>query len=500
MSGGLPLQSSTKIPRPIPPATTGSCCIFGPYPTAALVTPALNATLVSIGVYILAQLGIGAYVSRRIRTETDYLLAGRSLGYGLGTFTIFATWFGAETCIGSAGAIYERGLSGGHGDPFGYGLCILLMGALLARPLWKRGLTTLADLFAQRYGAGVEKLAVLLMIPSSVLWAGAQVRAFGQVIATASGFDVAWAITFAATVVILYTVWGGLLADAWTDLIQGAVLLAGLALLLVAVWRGGGAAHFAAIEPARFDPFAGRSFLENAEAWLIPICGSVVAAELVARVIACKSPQVAQRSALGAAGLYLAAGLIPATLGLIGYHMLPGLEDPEQVLPLLAQAYLPGVLYIVFVGALVSAILSTVDSALLVAGSLLSHNVIVPLVRLDERQKVRAARWSVVGFGLLAYVLALAAEGVYDLVIEASAFGSAGLFITVVLALFTRWGGALAAAAALIAGVAAWIALAYVLEVPYPYLGSLAAAGAAYAGGAVLDTWRIPNTLRDMPG
>lgn len=456
--------------------------------------PPLNATLVSIGLYILAQLGIGAYVSRRIRTETDYLLAGRSLGYKLGTFTIFATWFGAETCIGSAGAIYERGLSGGHGDPFGYGLCILLMAALFARPLWKRGLTTLADLFAQRYGSGVEKLAVLLMIPSSVLWASAQVRAFGQIIATASGFDVTWAITFAATVVILYTVMGGLLADAWTDLIQGSVLLLGLVLLLATVWRSGGAAHFAAIEPTRFDPFAGRTFLENAEAWLIPICGSVVAAELVARVIACRSPEVAQRSAFGAAGLYLAAGLIPATLGLIGYHLLPGLADPEQVLPLLAQTYLPGVLYVVFIGALVSAILSTVDSALLVAGSLLSHNVIVPLAKLDEQQKVRAARLCVVGFGLLAYGLALSAEGVYDLVIEASAFGSAGLFVTVVLALFTRWGGPVAASGALLAGVTAWIAFAYVLEVPYPYLGSLAAALGAYTLGALAkETVLLPR-------
>ncbi len=447
----------------------------------------MNASLAAISLYIVAQLGVGAYVSRRIKTETDYLLAGRSLGYKLGTFTIFATWFGAETCIGSAGAIYERGLSGGHGDPFGYGLCILLMAAFLARPLWKRGLTTLADLFAQRYGAGVEKLAVLIMIPASVLWASAQVRAFGQVIASASGFDVTWAITFAAAVVIAYTVWGGLLADAWTDLLQGGVLLVGLVLLFVAVWRDGGAAHLAALEPARFDPFAGRSFLENAEAWLIPICGSVVAAELVARVIACKSPEVAQRSAFGAAGLYLAAGLIPALLGLVGFRLLPGLDDPEQILPLLAQTYLPGALYVVFVGALVSAILSTVDSALLVSGSLLSHNVVVPLARLREDQKVRAARICVVFFGLLAYGLALSSEGVYDLVIEASAFGSAGLFVTVVLALFTRWGGAFAAAGALVAGVASWIVLAYVWKVPYPYLGSLALAMAAYVLGALVE-------------
>jgi Na+/proline symporter len=47
--------------------------------------------------YLVVQLAIGAWVSRRIRTEDDYLLAGRQLGPVLGTFSIFATWFGAET-------------------------------------------------------------------------------------------------------------------------------------------------------------------------------------------------------------------------------------------------------------------------------------------------------------------------------------------------------------------------------------------------------------------
>ncbi|WP_255211217.1 hypothetical protein [Methylogaea oryzae] len=61
---------------------------------------------------------MGIVVTRRIRNESDYLLAGRSIGFGLGTFTVFATWFGAETCIGAAGAIYENGLSGGSADPF----------------------------------------------------------------------------------------------------------------------------------------------------------------------------------------------------------------------------------------------------------------------------------------------------------------------------------------------------------------------------------------------
>jgi Na+/proline symporter len=107
--------------------------------------------------YVVSQLAIGVAVSRRQRTEGDYLLAGRSLGYPLAIFSIFATWFGAETCIGSAGAIYEQGISGGSADPFGYALCLLLAGLVFAAPLRRRGYVTLADLYRERYSPGVER-------------------------------------------------------------------------------------------------------------------------------------------------------------------------------------------------------------------------------------------------------------------------------------------------------------------------------------------------------
>ncbi len=195
----------------------------------------MNAVLVGVLVYVLAQLLIGVLVSRRVTTQADYLLAGRSLGHTLTTFTLFATWFGAETCIGSAGAVYGEGLSGGSADPFGYATCLLLMGWVFAVPLWRRQLTTLADLFRTRYATGVERLAVLMMVPASVMWAAAQIRAFGQVLSVSSDLSVTMAVTIAAAAVIVYTVCGGLLADAITDLIQGIVLIIGLTVLLLAV-------------------------------------------------------------------------------------------------------------------------------------------------------------------------------------------------------------------------------------------------------------------------
>ncbi len=450
----------------------------------------MNLVFFGVLAYVVFQFAVGMYVSRRIRTETDYLIAGRSLGYGLAIFTIFATWFGAETTIGAAGAIYSDGLGGGTADPFGYAACLLVMGLVFAVPLWRRELTTLADLFRLRFSPGVERLAVVLMVPTSLLWAAAQIRAFGQVLSAASGAEVTVMITVAAAIVIAYTAFGGMLADAWTDLVQGIALMIGLAVLFWVVLADTGLEPLRQIPAERLRLFGGPDtpLLATIEAWAVPLCGSVLAAELVQRIIASRTPQIARNSSLIAAGMYLLFGMIPVTLGLMGPALIPGLEHPEQILPRVAAQYLPGVLYVVFAGALVSAILSTVDSALLVASGLLSHNLIVPLrPGMKEEQKVRVARWGVALLGAVAYVMALYAEGVYALVEEASSFGSAGIFVTLVIGLFSRWGGAVSAAASLLAGVASWVLGAYVLGLAYPYLVSLAAALAAYAAGALVD-------------
>jgi SSS family transporter len=443
----------------------------------------VNPVVLGIFGYILVQLGIGVLVSRRISTEADYLVAGRSLGPWVATFTVFATWFGAETCIGAAGAVYERGLVGGSHDPFGYAICVILTGLIFAVPLWRLKLTTLADVFRLRYAKSVERLAVALMVPTSLFWAAAQIRAFGQVLSHASGFEVEITITLAAAVVIAYTMFGGLLADAWTDFVQGIALILGLIAISWMVLRTEGLDLFAGIDPALLNPLGSeeRPLLEIVEDWAVPVIGSMVAAELVARILATRSARVARNATVVAGASYFVIGLMPVGLGLVGATLVPGLAEPEQILPELAQRYLPTALYVVFAGGLVSAILSTVDSALLMASALVSHNVIVQVrPDLSERAKVRIARVGVATFGALAYVMALRAEAVYALVEEASSFGSAGIVTVVVFGLFTRIGGTASATAALLAGVATWVVGAYFAGWPYPYLTSLAAAVGAY--------------------
>jgi Na+/proline symporter len=449
-------------------------------------------TLAILG-YVALQLVIGYFASRNIRSERDYLLAGRKLGPGLVFFSVFATWFGAETCIGAAGEAYASGLSAVRADPFGYATCLLLMALILAVPLWKRGFTTLGDLFRERFGPRAEKVAVLVMVPSSVMWAGAQVRAFGQVLSSASGApDESTAFlmtTVAAAVVIIYTAVGGMMADAVSDLVQGSVLIVGLVLMLAMAFTSGDLAQLGSVDAAHFALVAeGESFLDVAESWAVPIFGSLVAQELVSRVVAARSPQVARTASLVAAPFYLMIGVIPVIIGLLGSVVVPDIADPEHVLPATAARYFSPVMLVIFQGALVSAILSTVDTTLLVSGSLVAHNLYLPLrPNQSEAHKLLANRIAVAGFGVIAYGLALSSDSVYELVEAASAFGSAGILVCTLIGLFSSFGGERTALATLITGVGVYAVQAHLLESAHPFLSSVGSALAVYVIGACGD-------------
>lgn len=448
----------------------------------------MNWVLFSLVGYLALQLAIGAWLAPRITTEADYLIAGRKMGYPLTVFSIFATWFGAESCISSAGRAYEQGFSLTTAEPFAYVVTLMLTGVIFAVPLWRLKLTTMADFFRLRFGVNVERLAAVMLIPPGVLWAAAQLRGFGYVLTTITTLDISAAIAVAAVVCVAYTVLGGLLADAITDLIQGSVLIIGLVLLVgvVIAHQGGISASFAAIDTTRLTlvgPDITPSFFGILEEYAIPIAGSVVAVELLSRVIAARSPQVARNGAVMAGGLYVVVGVLPLFLGLAAARLIPQLADAEQFLPALALQMLPTAGYIIFIGALISAVLSTVDTILLVAGGLAAHNIVGPLLNVtDERIKVRLARIGVLTFGAVALYLALGGRGVAELVEESSSFGTAGTLVVVSFGLFTKIGGARAAGLTLIGGLVAY-AGATLLELPYPFLTSLASAVALYLIG-----------------
>jgi len=435
--------------------------------------------------YVIIQFAIGAWVSRRMTSEQDFIIAGRSLGTGLVAFSVFATWFGAEAIVASAGEIYTKGLSGGLTDPFGYGVAVLIVGVVLAAPLWRRGIVTYADMVRERYSPEIEKLFVLILLPGSVLWAAAQVRAFGQILGSTTGLELDTAILIAAVLVGFYSVVGGLLADAVTDVVQGIAVMIGLIVLAVFVASavGGVEAGLSRIEPSRLS-FTGsgeNGAIEKIEKLAIVLCGSLVAVELISRFLGARTARIAAVGTVTGGLMYLVMGLFPLFLGLVGPVLMKDLGEPEQIVPKLAEAYLPPVGYALFVGALVSAILSVVHAALHAPAAQLSHNVVTRVIPgLSPRARLASVRICVLGLSIVAWILANSVETIKELVELASAFGSAGAIVVALFGLFTGFGGPAAAAVALISGSLVWAAARFVLALPTPYLVALATALGTY--------------------
>jgi SSS family transporter len=452
----------------------------------------MNWELFGIATYVILMIGMGFYVSTKIKNDDDYFLAGRSLGPYLATFSIFATWFGAETCIGSAGSVYRNGLGRLHADPIGYAACIMIMGFVFSKYLWKKNITTIPDLFRERFSVSTERFAALIMIPSSIIWAAAQIRAFGQILHSTSDIGFTLAVSVAAVVVIIYTMAGGLLADAYSDLIQGIAMICGLLFLAIAIVMdlGGIQAALSTIPVEKLSFTAGAekgvSFFGRMELWMVPILGSLMSQELVSRVVASKSEKVAEHSCYRAGMVYFFVGCIPILIGLLGVNYLPNLQDSETIMPLLAKNHLSYIFYIIFVGALVAAILSTVDSTLLSASALASHNLIYPKIKnLTDRKRVLIARGGVFISGICAYAIAFGSESITALVETASSLGGPSILVITSIAIFWKRGDAVSANWAMGMSVLSWAVAHFILDVDFPVLITVACCFGTYVGVSV---------------
>jgi Na+/proline symporter len=261
---------------------------------------------------------------------------------------------------------------------------------------------------------------------------------------------------------------------------------------VVAVHLGGVSAGLAHVEREQLQlARADSGWLDTLEQLAIPVCGTIVAVELISRFLGARTAEVARLGTVVGGGLYLLIGLIPVFLGLMGPHLIGKTPDSEQIVPRLAEIFLPGVLYVAFVGAIISAILSAVHAALHAPASQISHNIVVRLIpHITDRGKLWSVRITVMGLSVIAYLLAVTSQRIHDLVETASAFGSAGVFVTTLFALFTRFGGPTSAYTSVAAGLLVWAGGKYALDLAAPYLLGLLAAGLGYVGVALFEARR----------
>jgi len=422
-------------------------------------------------VYLAIMLAIGLYASRRVEDSADFVVAGRRLGIWLSTGTLAATWFGGGLCIGAASAAYSGGFLAVIADPFGAALCLFLAGLFYVRALRRTGVMTVASFFTHRFSRSSGLLASVCTIPAYVGWVASLMVAFGRILQSLAGVEPTTAILLGAAVVLVYTFAGGMWAVTLTDFVQLTILIVGMVVLtpILLSDMGGWSAIAAQIPTERFflyphegDATAWFGYVRD---WLVIGLGNLAGQDLIQRTLSSRDDNIAVRSAYYSGLIYVTIGFLPVLLGMAGAVLLPDLADPDLVMMALAEHYLPTFALILFVGALVSALLSSADSALLAPASVVGWDILRHFrPQADERTCLIVSRIAVVLFGLFALALALHKTSVYDLMVDSWSVLLATLFVPLTAGIWWSRANAAGSLASILVGAAAWLILLQITD------------------------------------
>lgn len=419
---------------------------------------------VTVIAYTVLMLALGWWTRGKIHDHEDFMVAGRRLPLHLAWATIVATWFGAGAMLTSTDTVRAQGLVGAALDPIGAGLCLFLAGWLLARPLWEMRLLTLPDYYGRRFGTRCERLSAALMIPTYFGWIAAQFVALAHLIELVFGLDPNWGIVVVAGVGMTYTLLGGMWSVTLTDAAQIAVVAIGLLALTVAVLGdlGGGSTlaglrHLSEQVPDERLVVIPTDTLEKFVTWFgivaVGALGNLPGQDLTQRIFASNSARTAVWACHIAGIVYFGLGACTLLLGLSAELVAPG-AAAKSTMAMLAGLFLSPWAAALFVLAVMSAVLSTIDSAILSPSSVLAQNLLSP--RWPQLDKLALNRWCVVGITAVSIATAYLGESAYSLLESAYELGLVSLLVPLVMGIRTQVGGERAALASMVVGTASW--------------------------------------------
>ncbi|MDH4062835.1 MAG: sodium:solute symporter family protein [Acidobacteriota bacterium] len=482
-----------------------------------------------VTLYLLVTIGIGWYAARRVHDATDYFAAGRSLPLYMNFATVFATWFGAETMLAVSSTFLADGLHGVVADPFGASVALILVALLFARPFYRLNLLTIGDFYRKRYNQTVELGTGVAIMLSYLGWASANLVALGICFSVLSrgAIPLDTGIMAGAAVVIVYLLFGGMFAVAFTDLFQTVMIVLGL--LYIATLLGGeaggvGAVVSAAAEQGKFVvlPSLGpRDVLAVVAAFMTMALGSIAQQDVFQRVTSAKDEHTAVRGTLLGGCFYLVFAFVPMFIAVSAFLIDPGMVksmlagDDNQfqlILPTLILDHTPLFTQVLFFGALLSAILSTASGALMAPTAIFSENVFKPLMggRLSDRQLLVTGRIVLVLFTLCVMLFALSSDSsMYSMVQNAYKVTLVAAFPPIAFGMFWKRATSQGALASIVLGLVAWIGMEQIAPsaaIP-PQLVGLAFAVAGIVAGSLAPQWlrepghpQIVDDARRAPG
>ena len=412
--------------------------------------------LVVILLYLFTLIGIGMYKAGKIKTQSDFAVAGRSLPPWVLVGTMLATWMGTGSILGNAGKTYETGMAAlilPLGSILGIVLLTKIAGKVRAFEKF-----TVPEILGDRFGPGARMLSVIALVIAYMVIVSYQFNAGGAVLNTVlmdetgnSLISIQTGTIIAAIFIIAYTMLAGLVSVAYTDVANGIIIIFSFVIAIpIFLAQAGGfsgmAASFEAMgKPEHMNFFGVYSTMDIINFCLPPFLLIMGDANMYQRFFASKDAKGAQQATKVLIFAVLLAELMIIFSAWVTSSMIPDAEVGKYVLIYAAHKLLPTFLGAIMMTTIVGIIISTADSFLLVPATTLMRDVYLNYINpnADEKKIVLLSRLLVLGLGIIAYIVSLGfakSAGFFERALYAYTIYGAAITPSLVAALF--WKGA----------------------------------------------------------
>ena len=437
--------------------------------------------LIIIAAYFLAIITIGVVSRRKARGVDDFFVAGRKGSSLFITGSLLATIVGGSATVGMAGLGFAQGLTGAWWLLVG-SIGLVVLGLFFAEKVRRFGLYTLPELVEKQYDGRMALAASVLIV---VAWIGiiaGQIVASGMILGVLGiGSPLFWMV-LCTIVFVVYTVLGGQYAVIRTDTLQIGIIFAGIfgGLLLVLSQVGGLSGLKSCLSPEKFafplsSQFSGKELITFL---LLVGLTYVVGPDMYSRLFCAKDSKTARRSVFWAALLIIPFAFGITLMGMGAFALFPQIS-PEQAFPTVIKEVFPPFLGAVVLAALLCAVMSSADTCLLSASTILTVDIVGRFKpSLSQRKILYLSRWGIVVLGLSSLVLALILKGVISALLFAYTVYTCGLILPVIAGFYKNMLRVtpLGALVAIIGGGSAAL-ISRVFDIKYLDLGALLISG-----------------------
>ncbi len=434
----------------------------------------MSVQLAVLAVYFVGMIGMGVYWNKRAASSSeDFMLGGRSMGPLVTALTLQTTAMSGYMFMGGPAYAYEVGWFAvfyAVGDAGGGLVNLSLLGRRMRRMSQLLDAISPIEYLEKRFESiPVKVIATVISVFGLGGYVLGQFLAAGQTMVALFGFPLAIGLPIGAAVILIYTFIGGYFAVAWTDVIQGFIMIGALigVLILSLVHVGGFTGlntRLAAIDPTYLSIWGQGERYHGAIGMiagsiLIYLIGYMGLPHCVNKHMAMESPKAAKKSVVYATVWTQFFCFTPYILGLFGIILLPGLSgsDVELVIPKLADMMFPDVISAVVLTAIMSAIMSTVAALLLLIGTMISVDFYKRWINKDASDKkvVLLSRASIIIVGIVCIIIAIIQPpSIFGLVIFAFSTMAAAFLPSYFCAVWWKKANATGSCASMIVGAA----------------------------------------------